>query len=237
MLSQTSLKKIATEFRTSDQNVMREYLQHLLLSNLYQHKKSGALAFKGGTAFRILYGSPRFSEDLDFSSTMTGFHVQHLLEETLPLVTQEGISWSTDEAKPTTGGYFARYRFGLHDHTLPIEFNISLRDDIAPEPVLVTSPFIPAYQCLTLPVERLVWEKIDALIRRKKPRDFFDLYFLLRERRGIGEIVKHKNKLMPLVKSLDQRQVKDELRLFLPTTQHTLLKDFPALLLNELTRL
>lgn len=216
---------------------MREYLQHLLLFHLYQNEKSRALAFKGGTAFRILFGSPRFSEDLDFSSSLSGYHIRQLLERVLPRITQEGMAISADESKTTIGGYFARYSFGLYGHTLPIEFNISLRDKIDPEPILVTSPFIPAYQCMTLPVERLVWEKIDALIRRKKPRDFFDLYFLLRERRGIDEIVRHKRKLLPLVESLDQRHVKEELRLFLPATQHTLLKDFPALLSNELRRL
>lgn len=237
MLSLTSLRKIAAEFRTSDQNVMREYLQHLLLFNLYQQEKSDALAFKGGTAFRILFGSPRFSEYLDFSSRLTRYHIQQILKQTLAMVAQEGIPWTAEESKTTTGGYFAKYRFGLHGHDLWIEFNISLRDKISPEPVLVTSPFIPAYQCMTLPVERLVWEKIDALIRRKKPRDFFDLYFLLRERRGIGEIVKQKKKLLPLVGSLDQRQVKEELRLFLPATQHAILKDFPTLLSNELKRL
>ncbi len=216
---------------------MREYLQHLLLFHLYQHEKSQALAFKGGTAFRILFGSPRFSEDLDFSSRLSAYHVRHLLEKTLAIIKQEGILWSSEESKTTTGGYFARYRFRLHDYYLSIEFNIFMRDDVAPEPILVTSPFIPAYQCMALPVERLVCEKIDALFRRKKPRDFFDLYFLLRERRAVGEIIKYKQKLLPIVENLDEHQIRDELRLFLPATQHALLKHFPALLLNELARL
>lgn len=237
MLSRAILDKLIADFRTSEQNVLREYLQHLLLSYLYQQEKSDGLAFKGGTALRILYGSPRFSENLDFSSSLTEYHIKKLLFQTLSCIQKENVPLSTDESKATSGGYFARYVFELYDHKVPIEFNISLRDKVIPEPTLVTSPFVSAYQCLTLPVNRLVWEKTDALLRRKKPRDYFDLYFLLRERRGIDEIVKLKKKLLSLVKSLDPRFIKDELRLFLPVTQHGLLKDFPALLFSELSRL
>jgi predicted nucleotidyltransferase component of viral defense system len=237
VLSQVILKKLTGDFRTSESNVLREYLQHLLLSYLYQHDKSSELAFKGGTAFRILFGSPRFSEDLDFSCNLGSYPIKILLNETLPCLEREGIAWSAVESKTTSGGYFARYHLNLHGQTIPIEFNISLRDKIIAEPILVASPFIPAYQCMTLPLERLVWEKIDALLRRKKPRDFFDLYFLLRERRGIEEIVRHKKKLLSLTELLDVRHLKEELRLFLPTTQHALLNHFQNILLSELRRL
>lgn len=236
MLSHSRLKQFAVDFHTDERNVIREYYQHLLLSYLYIHKKSNKLAFKGGTALRILFKSPRFSEDLDFSSDINEYHIRQMLEETLLLVEKEGIAWSTGESKTTSGGYFARYLFAGYNQTLSIEFNISFRDNITPEAILVGSPFIPAYQCMTLPVNRLVWEKVDALLRRKKPRDFFDLYFLLRERRGMEEILKQKKRLIPLVQSLDGQRVKEELRLFLPQTQHALLRDFPKLLLNELDR-
>lgn len=40
----------------------------------YQEKEAEAILFKGGTALRLIYQSPRFSEDLDFSGfKISGF--------------------------------------------------------------------------------------------------------------------------------------------------------------------
>lgn len=48
-------------------NVLREYLQALVLRSLHESEAFQCIAFVGGTALRFLYGLPRFSEDLDFS--------------------------------------------------------------------------------------------------------------------------------------------------------------------------
>ena len=46
---------------------MREYLQIRILQSLQGAGAYGSLAFHGGTALRILYQLPRYSEDLDFA--------------------------------------------------------------------------------------------------------------------------------------------------------------------------
>lgn len=48
-------------------NAMRETMQSLALMGLWRAKFFEHAAFYGGTSLRILYGSDRFSEDLDFS--------------------------------------------------------------------------------------------------------------------------------------------------------------------------
>ena len=48
-------------------NVLREYLQAVILSALQNQGAMIPLAFHGGTALRFLYQLPRFSEDLDFT--------------------------------------------------------------------------------------------------------------------------------------------------------------------------
>jgi predicted nucleotidyltransferase component of viral defense system len=50
------------------QSVLVEYLQHELLDSIFKEKESASLSFIGGTAIRILYQNPRFSEDLDFDN-------------------------------------------------------------------------------------------------------------------------------------------------------------------------
>ena len=67
MLSRENLKEFTDKYQTIEKNVAREYVQHLFLSLLYKIPSSEKLLFKGGTAMRIIYQSPRFSEDLDFT--------------------------------------------------------------------------------------------------------------------------------------------------------------------------
>ena len=48
-------------------NALKEIFQEIALLGLYQGGFFEKAAFYGGTALRILYGLPRFSEDLDFT--------------------------------------------------------------------------------------------------------------------------------------------------------------------------
>lgn len=47
-------------------NLIKEYLQVLILSFIYTHKEYQRLVFYGGSALRHCYNLPRLSEDLDF---------------------------------------------------------------------------------------------------------------------------------------------------------------------------
>lgn len=53
-------------------NLLREYLQTLVLLSLHESKAFQSLSFVGGTSLRFLYGLRRFSEDLDFSLEQSG---------------------------------------------------------------------------------------------------------------------------------------------------------------------
>ena len=47
-------------------NLLREYIQALILRSLHESQAFTSIAFVGGTALRFLFNLPRFSEDLDF---------------------------------------------------------------------------------------------------------------------------------------------------------------------------
>lgn len=51
-------------------NVLREYVQAMVLFSLHQSEAFANISFVGGTALRFLFRLPRFSEDLDFSLEM-----------------------------------------------------------------------------------------------------------------------------------------------------------------------
>lgn len=48
-------------------NLLREYMQAIILRSLHESRAFESLSFVGGTALRFLFSLPRFSEDLDFS--------------------------------------------------------------------------------------------------------------------------------------------------------------------------
>ncbi len=237
MLSQTTLKEFATRFQTTEANMMREYLQNVILSHLYRHPLSHKLAFKGGTALRLLFNSPRFSEDLDFSGHLNAYHVKEILEETFQQIVQEALPFEVVESSPTSGGYFALYQFELYGQKIGIEFSFSFRQSVKGELVLVATPLIPHYQCMALPIKQMAREKMQALLSRKKPRDFFDLYFLIRARQGVENIIPLKEQLLKEVAQLDPKVIQRELKIFLPVSMHQLLKNFPKTLASTLNQL
>ena len=53
--------------RISPEQVFREYWEMTILKELSEEPWSVSLGFKGGTALRLAYGSPRFSDDIDFT--------------------------------------------------------------------------------------------------------------------------------------------------------------------------
>ncbi len=237
MISLEQLKRQAVHWQTSVLNVAREYVQHVFLSSLYGFPESDHLAFKGGTALRILYGSPRFSEDIDFTGHLKPFHLAQLLTHTVDRIAEEGLSFKTLEAKATSGGYLALYQCRVHEEMVRLELNVSLRNKALAGAILVTSPLIPSYQCLQLPIKDMAAEKLQALLSRKKPRDFFDLYFLLRQRLGIEAIIPLRKQLLKEIKGLDARTIQRELKLFLPVSHHKIIAQLPKALTEELNRL
>ncbi|RLF50674.1 MAG: nucleotidyl transferase AbiEii/AbiGii toxin family protein, partial [Thermoplasmata archaeon] len=46
--------------------VFQEEVQKVLLTSLSRDEAFNHIVFQGGTALRLFYGNPRFSEDLDF---------------------------------------------------------------------------------------------------------------------------------------------------------------------------
>ncbi|MBN3033749.1 MAG: nucleotidyl transferase AbiEii/AbiGii toxin family protein, partial [Candidatus Saganbacteria bacterium] len=112
MITIETLEKLARQYQTSVfPNLVREYFQHEFLSDLYKLPGAEKLMFKGGTALRIIYGSPRFSEDLDFSLFgAPEYQIKALVEELFVKVLAEiervGIKVDLGaKSDATTGGY------------------------------------------------------------------------------------------------------------------------------------
>lgn len=240
MISRFQIEELRDKWQTTELNVAREYVQHVFLSCLFQGlRKQVKLAFKGGTALRIIWGSPRFSEDLDFTGWGKGFHIGEALKGAVNEASKAGLNIKLAESNETSGGWFALAETQVHDWPVKIEWNVSLRKarQVKIEPVLITTPLWAPYSVCVLPVDQVVFEKVDALFRRKKPRDFFDLYFMLRNRLGMGEIASKKKRLLEELKKLDPKAIGKELKLLTPQSQWPVVKQLPQLLKQELKKL
>lgn len=248
MISKEALQKLATQYQTGVfPNVVREYFQHVFLSELYKLPAAENLLFKGGTALRIIYGSPRFSEDLDFSTFKAAKHtldkfVEDLFVHVLVEIERMGIQVEIGQKSgATTGGYFGVATFHMPDYQpVGVEINVSARNgrDVKSEVDSVANDFVPTYTLLHLPQDEIVEEKIfSALADRKKPRDFYDLYFMMRKnmlsaghKKRLGAI---KDKIIADARAID---FKGELGAFLPANQQAIIRDFHRALEAELNR-
>lgn len=243
MITLEKIEELTTKFQVPQVNVVREYFQHLFLSYLYKLEGAEKILFKGGTALRIIYGSHRFSEDLDFSSFNIEPHVfkgfiEDRFQDTLNSIEQIGIEVELGpKPGPTTEGYYGDATFTLHGLRAGVSINVSQRNDrpIKGEVETIASDFIPPYNLYHLPKRILVEEKINALFERGKPRDFYDLYFMLRK--GLIE-VEQKEMLVKARGLVEQTGVdfRSELETFLPHDQHQIIGDLKARLLDELNR-
>ncbi len=248
MITIEALEKLARQYQTGVfPNIVREYFQHIFLGELYKLPETERILFKGGTALRVIYGSPRFSEDLDCSlfgssSSQTKSFVEGLFIKVLAEMEQIGIKVEIGEkSDATTGGYFGVATFKMFEYQpVAVEINVSARNgrDMRGEVDSVANDFVPTYTVVHLPQDELVEEKVfGALRERKKPRDFYDLYFIMRKGMlSLGQkkrLTGIKEEVVADAKRVDFR---GELGAFLPVGQQAVIRDFPAMLDRELNR-
>lgn len=248
MISIENLEKLGRQFQVGVfPNIVREYFQHTFLGELYKLSNADKLLFKGGTALRIVYGSSRFSEDLDFSlfgvphNEIKSF-VEGLFVHVLAEIEYAGIKVELGEKiGSTSGGYFGVATFRMFDYPpVGVEINVSTRSNkvVIGELDSVANNFVPTYTIIHLPQNDLVEEKIfDALMQRQKPRDFYDLYFIMRKSMLSPDQKKRLAKIRDEI-SLNVKKInfRGELGAFLPVDQQSVIRDFPDMLERELNR-
>lgn len=238
MLTKEQLQIIINRNQTSRQNVFREYAQHLFLSSLYRTKGSERLLFKGGTAYRVAYRSPRFSEDLDFSASEIKVpEIERIILHVIGEISDSGVACDILESKQTSGGYLAKLLTNIYEEKIPIDIQISLRQKEEDESQVfdILNEYVPTYQVILLSERIMIGEKIQAGLTRSKPRDFYDIYFLLKKGILTGD---EKGKLKEIKQVLLKKKIKfkEELSNFLPRSMKTSADSFPKPLLNEIDK-
>jgi len=239
MIKKAVLNSLAIKYQTLLINIYREYCQHVFLSFLYRRDVGENVLFKGGTALRLVYGSPRYSEDLDFSLfKITTKYLEKNLLDTIADLDKIGLSPKILESKETSGGYLANLEFEVYGERIKISIQGSrrrLKKRLKSNIQLVAGDFIPAYPISLLAENLLIGEKLQAALIRSKPRDFFDVYLLLRKNLIP---MKFRPQLKKIPQKLDEKNIsfKRELGIFLPRNMNSLVSNFNQVLSAEIKK-
>ena len=143
------------------------------------------------------------------------------------------------ESKTTTGGHLASLRIDIFGKQVEIGNQVSFRrkSKVIGENAIVSSSLSPSYNVYILARRTLLGEKLTALLTRGKPRDFFDLYFILRNDKLRLELNLSKALVEKIAVSLEKQDKVDlerEVKRFLPKSFWEVAKNLPSALSKEL---
>ena len=250
MITKTQIETLSKKYQIDGFTVMREFLQLSFLSYLYQNKKGGQIYFKGGTAIRLLFGSPRFSEDLDFSTPYDKKQIKQVVQEL-----ENTIQKELPEARILflySGKTGVRYRVKYQPPDFKYPINIRLDFTVVKKvEQAVVSPLVTEFPITIFPLvshlseTEILAEKICALVTRNKGRDLFDVWYLLEkgvlpdqklvEIKFLENRMKfNKKRLIKKIEVFPQNRLNLDLAQFLPKSQKQILGMLITLLKQKL---
>jgi len=185
-MEQLLAERLAEDLKIDVTQVAREYWEVLLLKSLLESPHGKNLVFKGGTALRLVYGSPRFSEGLDFS--LLNDSLRGEMESLARSMTEAYPEASLTDAAEKRWIYLweIKVRETYLHHPFRIKVEISRRPirRYSYELKLITSPTTPL-QVLgnVATLEQLFKDKLGCLKGRAAPKDVFDTWFICQKLR------------------------------------------------------
>jgi len=200
----TLLKEKGAASAVFKRNLVKEYLQVLVLSFLYSHKEYRTLIFYGGSSLRHCYNLPRLSEDLDFVDVEKKINLNKLAEELVNFFKRKyGLTISAkvqkfrctlkfpilhmlDLAKPQESNYL----FSKIEIYSEFEFCKGYNVEIKPvfkfgEALLIKTFDLPTLMATKIrAIGRRKWEKTTKngqVLAEVKGRDYYDLMWYLEQ--------------------------------------------------------
>lgn len=217
-------------------NIIREYLQTVILEIIFGETVSDKLSFIGGTCLRFRYGTGRFSEDLDFDNFgLTAEEFDSLAVIIAARLKAEGYSVEIKTVNKGAFRCYIRIPEILHFNKLSAykEEKILIQlDSEAQGYNYLRSPFLlNRFDIVTMlyhsPPEILLSQKLWAILNRKqvKGRDFYDVFFLysitgpdygyLEMKAGITSLAELKDRVLTRIENENLSVVSNDVRPFL----------------------
>lgn len=204
MISKEELLRIAGEKQIEPTVIERDYALGWVLWGLTKDTVfSERLVFKGGTSLKkCWFEDYRFSEDLDFTAreSIQEDEIENSLTEIIESVSDaSNIHFEkdktvvkktldiTDKESYKATVYFSGPRGDLRN-LLRIKFDITHYEKLIlpPQKRKVMHTYSDAKECscevTTYCIEEIIGEKLMALLQRSRPRDYYDIWYMLTNR-------------------------------------------------------
>ncbi len=193
------LKIIAGREKFNIEITEKDYLVTYLL---YLLKDVKGIHFKGGTAInKILLGHQRLSEDLDFTVAGNLEDIEKEIKTKLKATIFNKVTH--DKRVEGFTRLIVHYRLFHEDGTIFIDLNKRAKLLLKPELRKIPNFYkgqIPDFQVSCLSTKELIAEKIMAVCGRYRPRDYFDLYYIVKRKLPVDiSLIKRKFKSVGLV--------------------------------------
>lgn len=244
MMDQITAISFANKQEIDAYTILREYIQVKFLDVFFRTVKPKTFFFKGGTALRLLYGSDRFSEDLDFTVSSKTKHPVDQAKQAVAKLKTEIPDISIKEVKTIAGesAKISLHGFSSH-HPLTIKLDFSIRENVLTPQVTAIKTMLPIVGISlvdTISKEEILAEKIRAVVNRKKARDIYDLWYLLhtgtvctkhiidKKMSYYSEHFKFETVNKAII-SWDTKDLIQDLAKFLPKSQRRIIPELPRL--------
>jgi predicted nucleotidyltransferase component of viral defense system len=171
--------------------ILREYLQILILKELYRLPEGRKLFFTGGTYLRLIHHIRRSSEDLDFNAqAINETKFKSMLHKVEMALKQEGLDvkikfrhWGkilvAELIFPTIEKFYAITSSYTAKEGIVIKIEVNRPQWEITAETLVVSGFGYLYPVICTEKGALFADKIDALLNKNRARHLFDIIFML----------------------------------------------------------
>lgn len=237
MLTLNEIEKFYPEKEKSfKRNILREYLQYKILEIIFNVNLSKKLSFIGGTCLRIVYGTSRFSEDLDFDNFGLSINeFTHLSNEIKKGLELEGYEVQIKIVSRQAFRCYIKIPKLLSEEGLSAFLNEKITIQIDSESQgyhyqpnkILLNKFDVFTQIFVTPPNILLSQKLWAILNRKtiKGRDIYDATFLfglttpdysyLKLKAGIDNLLKLKNSILKKLESENISKIAKDVEPFL----------------------
>jgi len=161
--------------KPSKQDFFNQYRENTIIEVIQAVAKSDAgshLAFKGGTALKLFYDLPRYSEDIDYDF-LGKISPQRIMDILKTLVAKKKWEVTNDAVKYNT--ILMELRFAGPERNFRIKLEVITRE----KELKTTIQSLRGVPVLTLEPSFLMTQKLITFIERQAGRDIIDAWFIL----------------------------------------------------------
>jgi len=198
--------------KPSKQDIFNQYRENTIIEVVQALSKSKGgphIVFKGGTALKLFYGLPRYSEDIDYDSTgkLSPIDFTEIIKT---LTAKQRWEITDDAVKYNT--MVVELRFPGPDRNFRVKIEISTRE----KELNTTILSLRGVPVVCLEPSFLMAEKLMTFTDRQAGRDFFDAWFILNnaypldERLLInvfGDTAQFYGVLLEIIKKADSKKI------------------------------